>query len=520
MAPRKTRSPSPTGSLLSSSRRNRRDDDRYARDRRDDGRGHRDRRSRSRSAEVGRSGEMRHGHATDSRQIQRRHRERDINRAGDKPIPRRDDRRDDNVYRPVRRDRSRERRRSRSPRPDRRNRSREYRDRREGSRDRDRRRRDGSTDSKRRTKPDGNKDTAAGTRAEEVCSPLRHRTAMYLTQQPKTPGTDKAAEAEKKKQIDRLAKLEAWKAKQAAEREKKLKEAAAAGGARTILEEMDKKAIGSPAGAASPGSPAGANGNSSPVVYAGQFDPKAIVKRATATHTTSGALGLDVTLPSNSKASATLTSSTAGAQADKPKVINAASGPGMYSPLDIPPYCIQAHDIIARKIDARPLKASGNLSGFGFRGKAPGTAAESEKKRGLDFGDEESTRKKLEKLPTPPQQDITEDAALANVEEDGEDDDVDMADAGTEEEAAAAARIAAEKREERLQSQVAAEKAKQDDIQMEDAQVQADEEEDEDPLDAFMSGLGDPMDGVQKKNTKVNVQERQATGTTGHVWRR
>ena len=47
-----TRSPSPVGSSYSSSKRNRRDDDRYERSRREDGRNHR-RRSRTRSPDVG-----------------------------------------------------------------------------------------------------------------------------------------------------------------------------------------------------------------------------------------------------------------------------------------------------------------------------------------------------------------------------------------------------------------------------------------------------------------------------------
>jgi ATP-dependent RNA helicase DDX46/PRP5 len=308
--------------------------------------------------------------------------------------------------------------------------------------------------------------------------------------------------------------LEAWKAKQAAEREKKLKETAAAGGARTILEEMDKKARDSPIAVASPGSPATPNGVSSPVPYAGQFDPKAIVKRATASHASSGALGIDVPLLTNNKVSATLKSSTAGAQADKPKIISTASGSGMCL-LGFEHSKHDAYYFLANKVAARPLKVSGNLSGFGIRGKGTGAAAEVEKKRGLDFGDEESTRKKLEKLPTPPLGDIGDDAPLANVEEGGEDDeddDVDMANAGTEEEAAAAARLAAEKREERLQIQAAAEQATQDDIQMEDAQAEAngvEESEDEDPLDAFMSGLGDPRDNLLKKPKSMSKKGKQ-----------
>lgn len=145
----------------------------------------------------------------------------------------------------------------------------------------------------------------------------------------------------------------------------------------------------------------------------------------------------------------------------------------------------------------------------------------------MDFGEEESTRKKLEKLPTPPLEDLRQDDAnaMTNGHDEGEDEDDAMQDAGTEEENAAAARAAAEKREERLQNQsISADtletqpngsvSAKTDgDVQMEDASKQNDvpdamvvdgaakeEEEELDPLDAFMSELTDPA--AQQKVTK------------------
>lgn len=182
------------------------------------------------------------------------------------------------------------------------------------------------------------------------------------------------------------------------------------------------------------------------------------------------------------------------------------------------------------------MKARGNVSGFGLAGKA---AIESDKpsaKPGLDFGDEEGGRKKLEKLLTPPPEDIdmVEDTAVADDDkEDDDDDDEGMQDAGTEEEAAAAARAAAEKREERLQTQNLAYQAGEDpvasvpgaadvddDVPM--AEVPAEpkteegieEEEDADPLDAFMSGLSDPVSAPKIasgfKNSKANGQQPEA----------
>ena len=181
---------------------------------------------------------------------------------------------------------------------------------------------------------------------------------------------------------------------------------------------------------------------------------------------------------------------------------------------------------------AAPLKARGNVSGFGLSTKAPTDIDKPSTKRGLDFGDEEGARKKLEKLPTPPLEDTNPDVdiAMANgVEEEDDYDDAGMQDAGTEEEAAAAARAAAEKREERLQTQnlayqageeptaavtekvdggseVAMADAPQDPVLEEEAAVA---EEDADPLDAFMSGLGDPIKAPIVTNG-IKIAKRKA----------
>ena len=125
----------------------------------------------------------------------------------------------------------------------------------------------------------------------------------------------RAAQAEEEKKAEKLARVEAWKQKQAAERARKQKELEAAGGARSLLDEIDKKATASPI-TVSPDSPATASGDASPVPYAGKFDPKAIVKRAMAGSVGLTALGKDVALPETAKGSATLSASTTGMKAD------------------------------------------------------------------------------------------------------------------------------------------------------------------------------------------------------------
>ncbi|KAI9816392.1 MAG: pre-mRNA processing RNA-helicase [Thelocarpon impressellum] len=321
-----------------------------------------------------------------------------------------------------------------------------------------------------------------------------------LTIQQARRATSTTAQVEEDRiQAERLAKLEAWKKKLAEERERKQKEAEATGSPRSLARDSPS--------AASPSSPSVpiVDGTTPATTYSGKFDPKAIAKKATGASAATDALGKDVPLPGIAKASATLKPPATGLKADKSSAAGSRSSTVAASALP---------------------KARGNVSGFGLGSKGHAEAEKSSNKRALDFGEEESTRKKLEKLPTPPFEDTNgiEDAGPADDVED--DDDVDMQDAGTEEETAAAARAAAEKREERLQSQNTAQQASEtarpsgDGEQMtngvdspseaaapeeakgveEEAQAAkaaepmvVDEADDVDPLDAFMSGLGDPM---------------------------
>ncbi|CAK39865.1 uncharacterized protein An08g01850 [Aspergillus niger] len=460
-----TRSPSPVGSTYSSSRRNRRDDDRYERSRRDDGRSYR----RSRSPEAALTISL--------AWLQRRYRERERDRDRD-AFRRRDrslDRRDEDSYRPGRRERSRDRRRSRE-RDDyrRRSRDRDYRSRREDSRDRARRRTDDSADLKYKSRRDDSRDRAKDApRSRE-------------TSKPSTPAAT-AAPTEDEKRAERLAKLEAWKQKQAAEKERKQREAAAAGGARSILEEIDRKSGLSPA-VSSPQSPATPGVDATPGTYTGKFDPKAIAKSASSTPAPPAVLGNDVAVPPSVKPVTTIPSQV------KPKSTTSASA---------------------------TLKAKGNVGGFGLGTKQAADTEKSTATKTLGFGEEESTRRKLERLPTPPLEDAKDVNGTADGAADEDEDDVDMQDGGTEEEAAAAARAAAERREERLQSEAIKAQsngAESNDTVMGDApsqeaadnmEVDAQEEEEIDPLDAFMSELAESAPPKKKVGAKFSRTKEQ-----------
>ncbi|TPR01881.1 Mitochondrial carrier family protein [Aspergillus niger] len=439
-----TRSPSPVGSTYSSSRRNRRDDDRYERSRRDDGRSYR----RSRSPEAALTISL--------AWLQRRYRERERDRDRD-AFRRRDrslDRRDEDSYRPGRRERSRDRRRSRE-RDDyrRRSRDRDYRSRREDSRDRARRRTDDSADLKYKSRRDDSRDRAKDApRSRE-------------TSKPSTPAAT-AAPTEDEKRAERLAKLEAWKQKQAAEKERKQREAAAAGGARSILEEIDRKSGLSPA-VSSPQSPATPGVDATPGTYTGKFDPKAIAKSASSTPAPPAVLGNDVAVPPSVKPVTTIPSQV------KPKSTTSASA---------------------------TLKAKGNVGGFGLGTKQAADTEKSTATKTLGFGEEESTRRKLERLPTPPLEDAKDVNGTADGAADEDEDD---------------------RREERLQSEAIKAQsngAESNDTVMGDApsqeaadnmEVDAQEEEEIDPLDAFMSELAESAPPKKKVGAKFSRTKEQ-----------
>lgn len=331
------------------------------------------------------------------------------------------------------------------------------------------------------------------------------------TSKPASP----APQSEDQKKAERLAKLEAWKRKIAEDKERKEKEVSA-GGTRKLLDDIMQGTNGTSA-TASPASPATP---ASPKPYAGKFDPKAIAKKASGHSQATTTLGKDLSLKELPKASATSTSMVNGLKADnKPTAFsNASTGE-----CEHPQICSISANCLS-KASALP-KARNNLSAFGFGSKTGSEQEKTGSKRALDFGEDEDSRKRLEKLPSLPLANVDDgDAALTNVDEE-EDEDIDMEDGGNEEEAAAAARAAAEKREERLQEQSLAETQDVttlantgDDVKMEDVKPETAEVEDEeeiDPLDAFMDDLGDPFAAPGavsfiKNKSKAQQQEPEA----------
>ena len=560
--PRDSRSPSPAGSHHSS-RRPRKDDDRRDRDRFRDDR----RRSRSRSPDV--RSQSKHksppGLYSDSiineqPRYRERDRDRDRDRGGgpggrDRRRDRSIGRRDDDYYRGGRRDyrdrdrdrdRDRERRRSRdryndkARSPDhRRNRSREddrgYR-RRDDSRDTssghrgapvtaDRHRRDESTHSKTKTPLAENGRTD---RPNEVGSHCTDSATETNSQSQKADAGDVKSDADKK--AERLAKLEAWKKKKESESQKQ--KDVNPHQTRNLLAEMDKRAAGtsSPtpratsasatASAAASPVPIDESGSASPATpatpYAGKFDPKAIAKKSAArSHDTSRqVLG---SLDGHAKLAVPIQKATKGE---------------CFLELALR----EKEDTNLNFITASALPANrAKASGFGFA-KAHADSEKLPTKRKLDLDEEETTKRKLTKLPALPVE--TDDTPYADQDEDDES-DVDNF-AATEEEAAAAARAAHERRlqAENQSEEKAEEKMEVDGVAetngihtseqpngvaviKEETKVEApkpvseqmavDEEEEEvDPLDAFMSALGEDTTRQPIKAAKAKVQEPEA----------
>lgn len=311
--------------------------------------------------------------------------------------------------------------------------------------------------------------------------------------------------------------MEAWKQKQAAERERKQREAAAAGGARSILEEIDRKSGLSPA-VGSPQSPATPTTDATPAPYAGKFDPKAIVRNAAPAPSAPSVLGNDVAVPQSAKASASISSMNNHVQANKPPAAISTAPCESYTP-NIRLFQLLIVSCIAT------LTAKRNVGGFGLGARQVADAEKSSAVKTLGFGEEESKRKKLERLPTPPLDDAKDETAAVDVAVEDED-DVDMQDGGTEEENAAALRAAAERREERLQSEALRAQSKEaapqpnGDVEMNDVPHQPESEkmevdaaeEEVDPLDAFMSELADtaPPKKTFARPTKAKEQQPEA----------
>src|SRR3569833_2228418 len=550
--PRNSRSPSPTGSQHSA-RRNRKDDDRRDRGRRDDPRDHR-RRSRS-PADVRRdAGYHDSKDNSDKYGTQRRHRDRDRNRERDRDrdrdrdrerddYRRRDrslDRRDDDYYHSGRRDgggggqrdrrryRDRDRDRDRSP-VRRRPRSREPdrdRNRRDDSNDRARGRREGTADSRPRSRGDdgrqrGPRQQLDGARAKDaevrpILSTIRADLVANTPPQPaKSMPTQEKSEADKK--AERLAKLEAWKKKH--EQKQRMEIDANPSCSCLLLVVLVVFVCGSlvgvvfpslaTSGVASPTTPQTGADASPAVAYAGKFDPKAIAKKAAPRHHSPARLG-----------------SIKGHPTEKiPAPAEAAASSGQSSSARIDRRIPAYHRTASALPQGKPI------SGFGFH-KAGAEQGIGPAKRKLDLDDEETSKRKLAKLPDIALEDANNTPYDNQDEEDDDDSDGDNF-AGTEEEAAAAARAAHERREERILQQSMAMQtdeagetattpvtngtaeaapvaapAPEAEAEPEPEAMEVDEEA-VDPLDAFMAGLDDPAAGrgagsFKKINGKKN----------------
>lgn len=332
--------------------------------------------------------------------------------------------------------------------------------------------------------------------------------------------TQTQAQTQSDKQAERLAKLEAWKKKTLTS--KQATKDSDASSTRKLLAEMDGRAGGtstaiasplhSTSALASPSTPQSAQDASPTVPYAGKFDPKAIAKKSAARHHSPTALGAIPVAP---------------AAPGKPLKSNASSGEhhclqsdfqGGLAPSTIrlpPPICDRVSDM---KRTAPILPTGSAISGFGFQ-KASGESDKPAAKRKLILDDEETSKRKLAKLPDISLEET--DAAPYTNEDDESDSDGDNF-AGTEEEAAAAARAAHERREERILQQSMAMQTDEDEKeepvvpdtdgapsepppQIEPDADTMDVDEDVDPLDAFMVGLDDgpATNGMMARNKKI-----------------
>ena len=295
---------------------------------------------------------------------------------------------------------------------------------------------------------------------------------------PSTPTTQTAEE----QKAARLAKLELWKQKQAEEQAKKQKELEAAGGSRSILQEIDRQAgilpAATPPAAASPQSPTAAPAepdSPAPTSYAGKFDPKAIAKKAHHTSATTKVLGADIKAP-----------------------IVASSG--NKSPQAV------ANSPANGVTPAKALMAKGNLGKFGLGSK---TLTDNDvPKKGLAFADDEDTKKKLERLPNLAlEQQGGNEEVPSDAVDDEDDNDLDMQDENGEDEAEAmtAARAAAEQRSKAERGEDTAMADAPAPLPTIDDEV---EEEEVDPLDAFMLDL-QPVQARKSFNAKSKVKSRQ-----------
>lgn len=447
----------------------RRSEDRHVRDRRDD----RGTRRRSRSREVRsyrRASPERQSSSRVSHNLTSTQRDRDSYRRRDRSYDRYDDRRDDR--RSVRRDRSRDRdrdrkrSRDRSPVRDRRDERDRYRDSRDSydNRDRKRPRRSPSPrrdDRARDAGRDRDRRTPARTseRGSEVCSGVVSKTGSNLltvqTPRPATANVDTAAAEkqaeEKKKQEERRARMEAWKAKLLAD-----------------------KAQGP--GSTSTPPPAAVNDTpSNDSTPASRPDPKEIQKRVRA------------------------------AKAKQEDAKNIPLGGDVAIPVPVPEQVAKAPAHGSSNATPEPARLPTKVAGFGLNKVAEKSELQGPR-AASQLDEEETSVRKLGKLPHLPTADISMDA----IPEQADDDDEENNDLRSDDEADEADRQAAQKRALQVEQTATQNSSLANDnltANNTSGAMDVDDDDDVDPLDAFMSSLEAPVESDPLDNINSGRQE-------------
>jgi ATP-dependent RNA helicase DDX46/PRP5 len=367
--------------------------------------------------------------------------QRDSYRRNDRPYDRYDDRREDRRSGGGRRDRSRDRLRShdRSPVRDRRDGRDKFRDSRDSydNRDRQRPRRSKSPRRDDRTRDADRYSRAPGRTSErgsEVrpIQPVSHSKLLTLqTPRPRTavdPAIAEREAEEKKKQEERRAKTEAWKAKVLAGKSQ--------GTASTETPPETATAAAAPA--------------------VNKPDPKEIQKRVRAAkarqeEAKNKPLGGDVAIPSPA-----------------PEQIANGSGRG------------------SSNATPEPVKLISKVAGFGLN-KVAERADVQMPKAASKLGEEETSQRKLGKLPHLPEADIS----MTDAPQHADDDDDAHDDLRSDDEADEAAREAAQKRAE--QTAMQPQSLSNGNASANDA-MDVDEDDEVDPLDAYMNSLDAPVE--------------------------
>ncbi|GAB7325129.1 hypothetical protein MBLNU13_g09212t1 [Cladosporium sp. NU13] len=372
------------------------------------------------------------------RRSRSRERDRDSYRRRDRSYDRYDDRRDDR--RSGRRDRSRDRKRSRdrSPVRDRRDERDRYRDSRDSYDNRDRKRP--------RRSPSPRRDDRARDAGRDRRTPARTSERGSETPRPSTANVDTAAvekqSEEKRKQEERRAKMEAWKAKLLADKAQ------------------------APGSTATPSAATPENVPSKESTPVGRPDPKEIQKRVRAAKAKqedakNKPLGGDVAIPT-------------------PLPEQVANGSGRGSSSATPETAML------------PTK----VTGFGLN-KAAEKSESQAPKAALQLDEEETSVRKLGKLPR-----LTDTSMDAIPEHADDDEDEENNDLRSDDEADEADRLAAQRRAQQVEQTAAMNASSANDNSTANdtnGAMDVDEDDEIDPLDAYMNSLeapeeSDPLD--------------------------